>query len=158
CAEVFDGLLEVAALAVLLVRLLAGAIDRERDLVDPRSREPPRTLGRKRDAVRAGVEKDVRELRLDVLAHLLGALVEKCFAVVEEVDAHERRPGLVDDASEDLEVEHASLPRPGDTGLRCAARLVAGDVAGRRALDVEPRRQGASIERALRRRLVLAER
>ena len=67
-------------------------------------------------------------------------------------------PGLVDDAPEQIEVEHAGLARPGDAGFRRAARLGARDVAGRRALDVQPRRQRPGVERPDRRRLVLLQR
>ena len=67
--------------------------------------------------------------------------MEERLAVVEEIDAHERRAGLVDDAAEEIEVEHAGLAGAGDAGLGRAAGLGARDVAGRRALDVEPRGQ-----------------
>ncbi len=93
-------------------------------------------------------------LLLDVRAHLDGALVQEGLAVVEEVDAPERGPGLVDDAREEIEVEHARLARSRDAGLRRAARLEAGDVAGRGALDIEAAGNRRHVERALRRRLV----
>ena len=83
----------------------------------------------------------MRKLRLDVLAHLDGALVEERLAVVEEVDAAERGARFVDHPLEELEVEHAGLTRTGDARLRCAARLLAGDVAGGGGLDIQPRGQ-----------------
>ena len=68
-------------------------------------------------------------------------------------------PGFVDDAREQIEVEHAGLARARDAGFRRAARLGARDVAGGRALDVHARRAAAPASSgALRRRLVLLER
>ena len=60
----------------------------------------------------------MREPALDVFAHLDGALVEERLAVVEEVDAAERRARFVDDPLEQIEVEHAGLARAGDARLR----------------------------------------
>ena len=90
--EVRDRLLEVAALAVLHVALRRRAVDREGHLVDARVHEASRPLLGEGEAVGARVQVDVRELRLDVLAHLDGALVQERLAVVEEVDAPERGP------------------------------------------------------------------
>src|SRR5438093_5308840 len=100
--------------------------------------EPARLYLGQGKAVRAGVEIDVREVRLDVLAHLDGALVKERLAVVEEIDAHERRTRLVYDPPEQIEVEHPGLPRARDAGFRSAARLLARDVARGRAFDVQP--------------------
>ena len=75
----------------LHVALGGRAVDRERDLVDARVHQPSHLLLGERQAVGARVEIDVRELRLDVLAHLDRALVQERLAVVEEVDAAERR-------------------------------------------------------------------
>ena len=111
-----------------------------------------------REPVGARVQVDVREAGLDVLAHFDGTLVQKRFSVVEEVDAGERRARLVDDAFEEIEIEHAGLPRPGDVGFRCAARLGARDVAGRRALDEHPAGKPSGLQRPHGRRGVLAER
>ena len=77
---------EAAALPVLRVAVLRRAVDREGHLVDAGVHQPPRLLLGERQAVGAGVEVDVREVRLDVLAHLDGALVQERLAVVEEVD------------------------------------------------------------------------
>src|SRR5262249_12900702 len=66
--------------------------------------------------------------------------------------------GLVDDAAEQIEVEHAGLARARDAGLRRAAGFGAGDVAGGRALDVHPRRQRAGVDWPHRRRPLLPER
>ena len=97
-------------------------------------------------------------LRLDVLAHLNGALVQERLAVVEEVDSAERRPGLVDRLREQVPVEHAGLPRPGDAGLGRAARLEARDVTGGGALDVQAVRERPDVHLALRDGLVRRER
>jgi hypothetical protein len=120
--------------------------------------EAPRLLLGERQAVGARVEVDVREPRLDVLAHLDGPLVQEGLAVVEEVHAAQRRARLVDDAREQVEIEHPGLTRPRDPGLGRAAGLVARDVAGGRALDVEPAGQRAHVQIARRRRLVLLQR
>ena len=98
------------------------------------------------EPVRARIDIDVRKARLDVLAHLDGALVQKRLAVVEEVDPLQRGAGFVDDAPEQLEVEHAGLARPRDAGFGGAHRLGAGDVAGRRALDIHPLATGPHPE------------
>src|SRR5262249_33619219 len=98
-----------------------------------------RLLFREGESVGARIEIHVREVRLDVCAHLDGALVEERLAVVEEIDPDERRPRLVDDLAEHVEVQHAGLPRPRDAGLWRAAGLIAGDVARGRALYIEPR-------------------
>jgi hypothetical protein len=63
--------------------------------------------------------------------------VQEGLAVVEELDALEGRPCLVHDAAEQLEVEHAGLPRAGDAGFRRAAGLRARDVARGRAVDAQ---------------------
>ena len=68
---------------------LAGCSRREADLA-VREREP----------IGARVQVDVLEARLDVLAHLHRALVEKCLAVIEKVDSDERWAGLVHDSRE----------------------------------------------------------
>ena len=149
---------ELAALPIARVGILRRAVDRERDLVDARMHQAPRLLFVQREPVRARVEVDVRKLRLDVLAHLDRALVEERFAVVEEVDAYQRRSGFVDDAREHVPVEHAGLTRARDAGFRGAARLEARDVAGRRALDVQPAGQRRNIEIAHGRRLVWRQR
>jgi hypothetical protein len=120
--------------------------------------EPARLRFIQGKAVRAGIEVDLRKLGLDVLAHLDGALVQERLAVVEEIDADQRSADLVDDAAEQIEVEHAGLPRPGDAGFRRAARLGARDVAGGRALDVHARRLRPGVHGAHRRRLVLLQR
>jgi hypothetical protein len=99
--------------------------------------EPAYALFGECQAVGAGVEVNVREPRLDVLAHLDRSLVQERFAVIEEVHARERRSGLVDDSSEEVEIEHPGVTRSSDAGLRGAAGLVAGDVARRRALYVQ---------------------
>ena len=142
-AKVGERDVELPALAVLDVALLGRAVDRERHLVDAGVHEAPRLRLGERQAVGARVEVDVREMRLDVLAHLDGALVEERLAVVEEVDAAERRPDFVDHPLEEVEVQHAGLAGVRDAGFRRAARLRARDVAGRRALDEHPRREGA---------------
>ena len=111
--------------------------------------EPARLLFRKRAAVRARVDVDVGKARLDVLAHLDRALVQKCFAVIEEVDAVQRRPDLVDDLLEQLEVEHAGLTGARNARLRRADRLVARHVARRRAFDEHPARMAADFKRSL---------
>src|SRR4029077_18582647 len=121
--------LEPAALPVFRVAPGGGAVDRKSDFVDPRVRETPRLLFAEGETVRAGVEVDVREVRLDVFAHLDGALVEEGFAVVEEVDARQRRSDFVHDAAEQIEVEHARLARSRDPRFRGAARLIARNVA-----------------------------
>ena len=90
--------------------------------------------------------------------HLHRALVQERFAVVEEVDASERRPDLVDHLREDAEVEHAGLTRPGDAGFRRAARLVARDVAGRGAFDEHAPGVTPRVERAHGRFDILRER
>src|SRR4051794_28469669 len=100
----------------------------------------------------------MRELRLDVLAHLDRALVEKCFTVIEEIDSVQGRPDFVDNAPEQIEVEHAALPGTGDAGFRRAAGLGAGNIAGGRALDEHPARHRLNVERADWRRLVLLQR
>ena len=154
-AQVGDRQVELAALPVAHVGLLRGAVDREGHLVDARVDQPPRFFLVEGQAVGAGVEVDVRELRLDVLAHLDGALVQERLAVVEEVDPAERRAGLVDHPREQVEVEHAGLAGPGDAGLGRAAGLETRDVAGGGALDVEPagqRRRRAGRAPAPRRR------
>ena len=92
----------------------------------------------------------MRELRLDVFAHLDGALVQERLAVIEEVDAPERRPRFVDHLREQIEVEHAGLARARDAGLRRAHRLVARNVAGGGALDIEAAGNRADVEIALR--------
>ena len=140
------------------VALRGRAVDRERHLVDARTYQPPDLLLAEGEAVRARVEIDVRKLVLDVLAHLHGALVQEGLAVVEEVDADQRRPGLVDHPLEDLEIEHPRLTRARDAGFRRAARLLARDVAGGGGLDVQPRRQLRNVQIPLRRGLVLLER
>ena len=157
-AQVGDGDVEAPALPVALVRLLRRAVDRERHLVDARVHEAPRRLLLERQAVGAGVEVDVRELRLHVLAHLDGPLVQERLAVIEEVDAPERRPRFVDHPREEIDVEHAGLARARDAGLRRAAGLEARDVARGRALDVEARGLRRHVETALRRRLALRQR
>src|SRR5215213_11329269 len=113
---------------------------------------------RERQPVGARVEIDVRELRLDVLAHLHGALVEEGLSVIEEVDPPERWSRFVDHTREEIEIEHPRLARPRNPGFRRTAGLIAGDVAGRRALDVEAGGQRADLEIALRRGLVALER
>ena len=117
-----DREVEAATLAVLDVRLRRRAVDRERHLVDARVHEAPRLGFGQRQAVGAGVEVDVRKARLDVLAHLDRALVQKRFAVVEEVDPHQGRPRFVHDATEQVEVEHSGLSRPGDARSRGRSR------------------------------------
>ena len=57
-------------------------------------------------------------------------------------------PGFVDDPREQVEVEHAGLARARDAGFGRAARLEARDVAGGRALDVEPLRESARRSRS----------
>src|SRR6266487_5033062 len=156
-AKISNGLVEVPALPVLRVALGRGAVDREGHLVDPRVDEPPDLFLREGEAVRARVEIDVRKARLDVLAHLDGALVQESFAVVEEIDPAERRPRLVHAPAEQLEVEHAGVPRAGDAGLRRAAGLRAGDVTGRGALDVQPRRKLLDVQIACGWRILFAE-
>ena len=84
--------------------------------------------------------------------------MQKRFAVVEEIDPLQRRAGFVDDAAEQLEVEHARLARPRDTGFGRADRLSARDVAGGSALDVHLRRHRAGIDGSHGRRFVLLER
>src|SRR5207247_11482568 len=111
-----DAAVEAAAPPVLFVRALRRAVDRERHLVYPGMYQPPRLLVGERKPVRARVQVHLREMRLDVLAHLDGALVEERLAVVDEVDAHQRRAGLVDDPAEQVEIEHAGLTGPRDAG------------------------------------------
>ena len=89
-----EGDVEFPPLPVLLVARLRRAVDGEGDLVDAGVHEAAGLLLAKRQAVGARVEIDVREVRLDVLAHLDRALVQERFAVVEEVDASERRARL----------------------------------------------------------------
>ena len=149
---------EPPALPVARVAFGKGAVDREGDLVDAGVDQPPGPRFGQRQSVGARVEIDLREALLDVLAHLDGPLVQERLAVVEEVDASEARTGLVDDPGEQIEIEHPRLPRARDAGLGRAAGLEAGDVAGRRAFDVEPGRQGAGIDRPHRRRVVFTQR
>ena len=61
-AQVGNRLVEIAALAVLHVGLLRRAVDRERHLVDAGMDEAPGPVLGERQAVRARVEIDVREL------------------------------------------------------------------------------------------------
>jgi hypothetical protein len=100
----------------------------------------------------------VREPLLDVLAHLHGALVQERFAVVEEVDPDQRGASLVDRPSEQIEVEHAGLAGAGDAGFRRAARLLAGDVARRGGLDIEPGGELQHVQVPYRGGLILLQR
>jgi len=84
--QVGDGDVEAAALPVLDVAFLGRTVDGERHLVDAGVDEAARLVFVQREPVGARVDVDVREMRLDVLAHLDRALVEKRFAVVEEID------------------------------------------------------------------------
>ena len=129
------------------VGVLRRAVDGERHLVDAASGPAGAPGSVKREAVRARVEVDVREVRLDVLAHLHGALVQEGLAVVEEVDADQRRP-----ASSITRLNRSKSSMPA-----CRVRVmpvsgaqqasVAGDVAGGGALDVEARGEAAGVER-----------
>jgi hypothetical protein len=69
------------------------------DFVDARVHQFPRLLLRERQAVRARVHVDVREMRLDVGAHFDGAFVKEGLTVVEEVDPPKGRAGFVNDAA-----------------------------------------------------------
>ena len=120
--------------------------------------EPARLRVGQRKTVRARIEVDLREARLDVLTHLHRALVQERFAVVEEINSHERRAHFIDDAAEQVEIEHACLPRACDAGLGRAARLIARDVARGRAFDVHARGQRARVDRAHDRSLVSLQR
>ena len=99
-----------------------------------------------RQAVGARVQVHLRKPLLDVLAHLDRPLVQEGFAIVEEVDPRERGSGFVDHPGEEIEIEHPRLPRPRDPGLGRAAGLEAGNIARRRALDVEPRGKRPGVE------------
>ena len=138
---------EAAALPVLDVAGLRGAVDGKGHLVDAGVDQAPGLLLGERKAVGARIDVDVRKAGLDVLAHLHGALVQERLAVVEEVDPLERGAGLVDGAAEQLEIEHAGLARARDAGLRRAHGLVARDVTGGRALDVHLRGQRPGVHR-----------
>ncbi len=153
-----DRHVEASALPVSDIGLRRRAVDRERHFIDPRVDETPRLRVTQRKTVGARVEIDVGKLRLDVFTHLDGAPVKERFAVIEEVDSHERRARFIDDAGEEIEVEHARLARARDPGLGRATRLAAGDVAGRGALDVHARRQGPRVERSLGRTVAFLER
>src|SRR5262245_31557102 len=120
--------------------------------------EPPRLLLGKGQTVRARIEIDVRKIRLDVLTHLDRTLMQEGFAVVEEIDAAERRPGFVNDSPKQIEIEHAGLTRAGDAGFGCAAGIRTGNIAGRRALDEHPVRNRACVERSDSRLLLLLQR
>ena len=151
-AQVGDRDVEPAALPVLHVAVRRRAVDRERHLVDARVHEPARLRLGERQAVGAGVEIDVREVRLDVLAHLDRALVQERLAVVEEVDADERRRRLR--RSTRRKRSKSSMPAwrvrvMPVSGAQHACG--AGDVAGGGALDVHPRRQRAGVDRPHRR-------
>ena len=157
-AEGRDGEVEPAALPVFHVAFRRRAIDRKRHLIDARVHQPARLLFGQRQAVGAGVQVNSRKPRLDVFAHLDRALVQERLAVVEKVDSHERGADLVDDAAKKVEVQHSGLARSRDAGFRRAARLVAGNVAGGGALDVQARRHRAGIGRPHDRRVVFFER
>ena len=153
-AEVVNRDVELAALSVSRVALGRRAVDRERHLVYAGVHEAARLLLVEREAVRARVQIILRELRLDVLAHFDRALVEERLAVIEEVDPRQRGSNFVDDPPEQIEIEHAGFPRASDPGFRCAARLVARDVAGRRAFDEHARGKRPGVERPRRRGLI----
>src|SRR5215208_2082273 len=84
--------------------------------------------------------------------------MQERLAVVEEVDAAERRAGFVDHFLEQIEVEHARLARARDAGFRSADGLVAGNIAGGGALNIETRGNWRDVEIALRRLFVRLQR
>src|SRR5262245_54692322 len=100
----------------------------------------------------------MRKIRLDVLAHLNRTLMEESFAVIEKIDATERRTGFVNDAPKQIEIEHARLTRAGDAGFRGAAGIRTRNIAGRRALDEHPVRNRPRVERSDPWRLFLLQR
>ncbi len=157
-AQVVHHVVEPAALPVGGIDVLRGAIHREGHFVDARPRQSSRRFLVEGAAIGGGVQVDVRVLALHQLAHLDGPLVQERLAVVEEVDAFQGRADFGQHALEELDVEHAGLPRLGDPGLGSAARIEAGHVACGGALDIHPRRQWRHRERSLRRGLVGLER
>ena len=84
--------------------------------------------------------------------------MEERLSVVEEIDAGERGPRLVDHFRKQVEIEHSGFARPGDSRLGCATGIEAGQIARGGAFDEKPARQWSQVERPNRRRGVVEQR